>query len=76
MRRRHANIQITAATVERCLDTLAEIMERAGPRANLAVPLWKRLESELARLREEEAIVRAARARLTRSPDRTPARSA
>lgn len=74
-RRRRKPIRIDAAVVERCLDTLAEIMDRAGNRAHLAVPLWKRLESELARLREDEAVVEAARARLRQSPDRMEAQS-
>lgn len=68
--------RVTAARVEQCLDQLAAIMQRAGPHAHLAVPLWKRLEVELARLREEEEIVAAARDRLRRSPDRTAAQSA
>lgn len=55
---------ITAERVERALDTLAWIISRSGPDAHLGAPLWKRLEAELARLREEEEIVAAARARV------------
>ncbi|MBN9067391.1 MAG: hypothetical protein J0H60_13295 [Rhizobiales bacterium] len=68
--------KITAADVERFLDKLAEIMSKAGADAHLGVPLWKRLERELERLREEEAIVAAARERVTRSRERMEARSA
>lgn len=67
---------MTAARVERCLDILAGIMAGAGQNAHLGVPLWKRLERELERLRDEEAVIAAARARLTRSTGRTEARSA
>lgn len=65
---------VTAARVEKALDTLAWIMS-TSPTPHLGVPLWKRLEAELARLREEESTVAAALSRLTRSPDRTAARS-
>ncbi|MBN9078565.1 MAG: hypothetical protein BGN87_00365 [Rhizobiales bacterium 65-79] len=68
--------KITAADVERFLDKLAEIMSKAGADAHLGVPLWKRLERELERLREEEAIVAAARDRVTRSRDQRAERSA
>ena len=65
--------RVTAADVERFLDKTAELMARAGNDAHLLVPLWKRLERELERLRDEEAVIAAARARLTRSTDRTAA---
>ncbi|GGA63673.1 hypothetical protein [Pelagibacterium lentulum] len=66
---------VTAADVERALDKLAWVMSRSR-NPGLGAPLWKRLESELERLREEEAIVAAAQARLKRSKDRTAALSA
>lgn len=65
--------KITAERVELYLDKLAEIMANAGADAHLGVPLWKRLESELARLREEEAVVAAAKERLRRSAAREAA---
>lgn len=65
---------VTAAEVEIWLDKLAWVMS-TSPTPHLGVPLWKRLETELSRLREEEATVAAALSRLTRSPDRTAARS-
>ncbi|WP_157188121.1 hypothetical protein [Nitratireductor pacificus] len=75
-RRRRTPPKVTAARVELYLDKLAEVMSWAGENAHLGVPLWKRLEKELERLREEEAVVDAARARLTRSTDRTAGQSA
>jgi hypothetical protein len=68
--------RVTAAEVERCVDTLADIMDKMGHRAHLCVPLWKRLERELERLQEEEAIVTAARDRVRQSRDRMAAQSA
>ena len=53
---------ITAGRVENALDILAWVMSKSR-NANRMVPLWKRLEGELARLREEEEIVAVARAR-------------
>lgn len=67
---------ITAARVELYLDKLAEIMARSPAHARNGVPLWKRLERERDRLREEEAIIAAARDRLKRSRDHTAAQSA
>lgn len=61
---------ITAADVESGLDILADVMAKAGPRAHLGIPLWKRLERELERLRDEEAVLAAARERVRRSRDR------
>jgi hypothetical protein len=55
---------VTAERVEKALDTLAWIMSKSGHDAHLAVPLWKRLESELERLKEEEAVIAAATSRL------------
>jgi hypothetical protein len=54
---------VTAARVEAALDTLAWIMSKSR-NANLLVPIWKRLEGELERLKDEEAVVAAARARV------------
>jgi hypothetical protein len=65
---------VTAQRVEDALDTLAWLMSRSK-NAHLGVPLWKRLESELADLRDSEAIMAAARERFRRSLDRTEARS-
>lgn len=64
---------MTAARVEGALHTLEEIMSQSS-RANMMVPIWKMLTAELDRLREEEAIVAAVRARVRQSSDRTEAR--
>lgn len=66
---------ITSERIEQYLDFLAEVMARAGRNAELFLPIWKRLELELEKRREVEAMLAAAAARVTRSMDRTPARS-
>lgn len=66
---------MTAARVERAIDTLASVMATAGPDAPLLIPIWKRLQTELERLKDEEAILSAARARVTQSQDQTATRS-
>ncbi|MCB1477098.1 MAG: hypothetical protein H6883_07010 [Rhodobiaceae bacterium] len=76
MPRRAAKRPITAERVEQALDTLAEIMAAAGASANLMVPVWKRLEAEHSRLRDEEDVVAAALARVRQLTDRREARSA
>lgn len=53
---------ITADRVERVLDTCAWVMSKSK-KPHLLIPIWKRLEMELARLREEEDIIRRAKTR-------------
>ncbi len=67
---------ITSERIEKALDILAGIMAKA-PReeAALAVPLWRRLEAELEKIREEEDVINLALNRLKRSKDQTAARS-
>jgi len=67
---------ITAERIERALDKLAWALT-VLPRdeAGRAACLWKFLEDELQKKREEEAIIAAARDRLTRSRNQTGARS-
>lgn len=76
MPRRRKLEPITSARVERALDNLAWVMSKSGSDAHLAAPLYKRLETELVRLRDQEAIVDAAMSRVTQLRDRTEARSA
>jgi len=64
---------VTVADLERWLDMTARYMVKAGKRADLYLPIWQMLEEELEKLRVAEAALAAARARLTRSPDRTAA---
>lgn len=54
---------VTAAEVETFLDILADLMSDSARHARLYVPLWKRLEAERDRLRDEEAVIAAASAR-------------
>ena len=65
---------MTAADVELMLDKLAWIMSKSKL-AHMGAPLWRRLEAELAELREAEAIVQAARERAKRSKDQRAAQS-
>ena len=66
---------ITAERIEQYLDFLAGVMAKAGRHAEGFLPIWRRLELELAKRREVEALLAAAKARLTRSTDQTAARS-
>jgi hypothetical protein len=67
---------VTVEEIERHLDLVAMLMEKAGKKAHLLLPIWQRLETELQKQKDAEAMIAAARARLTRSRDRTAARSA
>ncbi|MEJ1118844.1 hypothetical protein V9K92_10250 [Phyllobacterium sp. CCNWLW109] len=65
---------ITAAKIEECLDKLAFFMNRSkDPSAYL--PIWKRLENELAMRRDVDDMLAVARARLKQSKHQTGARS-
>ena len=66
---------ITSERIEIYLDLLARLMNAAGKDAELYLPVWRRTELELQKQREAEAIMAAARARLTRSMDRTAEQS-
>lgn len=66
---------MTAARVERAIDTLASVMASAGSDATLLIPIWKRLQTELERLKDEEAIIAEARERLRQSKDRMATQS-
>lgn len=66
---------LTAQRVEDYLDFVAGLMARAGQDAELYLPIWRKLEKMLAERQEAEAILIAAARRLTRSTDRTEARS-
>ena len=67
---------VTAAEIEGFLDYVAALMSRT-PRdeVDLLLPIWRALERELNNRREADAILLAAKARLTRSMDRTAAQS-
>ena len=75
MARRRKPEPITAARVERAMDTLAWVMSKAGTDAGMAAPLYKRLEAELVRLTDQESTLDAARSRVTQLRDRMEAGS-
>lgn len=64
---------LTVEEIEDHLDFVAGRMQKAGRDAELFLPIWRRLELELAKRREADALLAAARARLTRSTDRSAA---
>lgn len=66
---------VTVEELEDFLDLVAWLMDKAGKNADRLLPIWRALERELNARREAAAIFAAARARLTRSTDRTEARS-
>jgi hypothetical protein len=57
---------ITVARLERCLDRLALEMHRVGKRGVAYLPIYERLESELAALKAKEAMMERARVRAAR----------
>lgn len=74
MAKSRARKPLTIERAERALDILAWIMSGSS-NAHLGVPLWRKLEEGLAELRDNEAVVNAARERFKRSQDQTAARS-
>jgi hypothetical protein len=66
---------LTLAEIERHLDLVARMMVRAGPKADLLLPIWRRLEYERDARREADNIIAAARERVQRSQHQTAARS-
>lgn len=64
-----------AAEIEGFLDYMAGLMTRNPREAHLMLPIWRTLERELKKAQEAEAIIAAARDRLTRLKDRTVAQS-
>lgn len=72
---------VTVADIERYLDTVARLMDKAGRKADLYLPIWRRLQLELKKRQEADELLAEARARLTRSKpirsrDQTSAQSA
>lgn len=65
---------ITVARLEMHLDFVAGLMVKFPDRADLLVPIWRRLERERDARRDTDAIIASARARFTRLSDRTAAR--
>ncbi len=68
-------LPLTAARLERALDSLAEKIIGYGDRGRELLPLYNRLETELAAMKAEDALMASVRARVTLSKDRTAGRS-
>lgn len=66
---------VTIERIERALDRLAEIMIDLGEDGPKCLPIYERLETELATLRDSDDKMAAVRERAKRSKDRTSARS-
>jgi hypothetical protein len=67
---------LTVEELEEHLDITAQLMSMAGSDADLYLPIWRRVQLELKKRREADAILAEARARLSkRSTDRTAALS-
>lgn len=62
-----------SAEIESWLDFLARLVDRKPHLAELAMPLWRRCERELAAARAREDMLAAARERVRRLNDRTEA---
>lgn len=58
---------VTADRIERALDGLARIIAAAGEAGRAYLPIFARLERELAAMREEDATLAAALARAART---------
>lgn len=67
---------ITAARLERCLDRCALIMSRERDGGAWLLPLYRRIEADVAEQRAVEEALSKARERARRSRDRTAAQSA
>jgi hypothetical protein len=65
-RRVPLNTVITAETLEKCLDRVAEIIVQAGEKGAVYLPIYERLESELEKARAIEARMERVRTRAKR----------
>jgi hypothetical protein len=64
---------VTLDEIESGLDLVARLMHKAGREAELYLPIWRALARERDKRVEADAILAAARERLTRSSGRTAA---
>lgn len=58
---------VTVEEIERHLDLVADLMDKAGRDAELLLPIWRRVQLELAKRKEADGLLAAARARLAQS---------
>lgn len=65
---------LTVERLERALDLLSVKIEAHGERGRILLPIYIRLEDELAKMKAENAALAAALDRAKRSKDRTAAR--
>jgi hypothetical protein len=56
-----------AAAIEAALDRLALAMERAGKKGDVYLPIFERLESELAAVKDKEQRLARVKSRLARA---------
>lgn len=73
-RRPHRPEPVTAERIERALDGLARIMVDAGAAGRAYLPIFVRLERELADMRDADDAMAAVLDRVKRSTDRTAER--
>jgi len=59
-------VVITVEVLEKCLDRLARIIDQAGDRGAVYLPIYDRLEAELQKLRAKEDRMARIRARVRR----------
>ena len=71
MRHRHRaphskkpRVEVSTEVLENCLDRLALVIDRAGKRGAVYLPIYERIETELDALRAEEDRMMRARHRL------------
>lgn len=62
---------LTVERLERALDDLAVLIDDYGDRGRELLPIWQRLETELANMRAEADLMASVRSRLKRPSDRT-----
>lgn len=71
MRERSPDKPITAKRIERALNRLAEVMVKLGSEGQICLPIYERLESELASYRAQEQKMLEVRVRAKRSKGRS-----
>jgi hypothetical protein len=71
MRHRHRaphdkkpRVEVSIEVLEKCLDRLALVIDRAGKRGAVYLPIYERIEAELDALRAKEERMERARQRL------------